>query len=77
MIARMRAFAPATALAVAATTYSVQQVRRSFHAQTGLRLVRVASASGPELTTLATRPERTKRFGRFELSCYGRRQPPR
>jgi hypothetical protein len=54
----------ALALALALTVHHVQT---SFHAQTAVPLVRVASASTSEVTTLVTRPQSTARFGRFEL----------
>ena len=63
----MRALAVAAALSAAVTTYTVAQVQRSFRVQTGIRLVKVASASGPDVTTLTTKPGRTARFGRFEV----------
>jgi hypothetical protein len=67
MIAAVRALALAAVLAAAAATYTVAQVERSFKGQTGVPLVKVASASTHDVTTLTTRPRRTARFGQFEL----------
>src|ERR671936_303182 len=67
MIAAVRALALAAVLPAAAATYTVAQVERSFKGQTGVPLVKVASASTHDVTTLTTRPRRTARFGQFEL----------
>lgn len=45
----------------------VAHVQAAFGAQTGLPLVRLGSASTADVTTLVTRPQTTRRFGRFEL----------
>jgi hypothetical protein len=47
--------------------YTVAGVQAAFRAQTAVPLVRVPSATTPQLTTLGTRPMVTKRFGSFEL----------
>jgi hypothetical protein len=57
----------AVALVLAGPPFTTAQVQRSFRAQTGIPLVRVASASTPDVTTLTTRPQVTARFGHFEL----------
>jgi hypothetical protein len=55
------------ALALGGGTYTVSGVQSGFKAQTGVPLVRLASASTPAVTTLTTRPLVTLRFGHFEL----------
>jgi hypothetical protein len=55
------------ALALAGPTYTVSGVQSGFKARTGVPLVRLASASTPDVTTLVTRPLLTPRFGHFEL----------
>lgn len=47
--------------------YSVPEVTGAFREQTGVRLVRVESASWREVTTLAAPGGATARLGRFEL----------
>lgn len=47
--------------------FSVAQAKRSFHAQSGLRLFNFREASTSEVTSLRTRPYRTLRFGTFQL----------
>jgi hypothetical protein len=42
-------------------------VQSSFRVHTGMPLVRLASASTVDVTTLVTRRQTTTRFGRFEL----------
>jgi hypothetical protein len=48
-------------------SYTAPQVQRSFHAQTGMRLVNVPSVTNADLTAFETKPSTTARFGRFEL----------
>jgi hypothetical protein len=63
-----RAFLAAAALAVTGGhDFSVPQVQKAFREQTGLPLVKFASASTPEVTSLRTRPHETARFGEFQL----------
>jgi hypothetical protein len=50
-----------------ARTFSVQQAKTEFRAQTGLPLVNFRAASTPEVTSLRTRPYQTPRFGNFQL----------
>jgi hypothetical protein len=50
-----------------ARTFSVQQAKTEFRAQTGLALVNFREASTPEVTSLRTRPYQTPRFGNFQL----------
>jgi hypothetical protein len=50
-----------------ARTFSVQQAKGAFHAQTGMRLVDFRAASTPDATSLRTKPYRTARFGTFQL----------
>jgi hypothetical protein len=47
--------------------YTLPAVQAGFRAATGVRLVRIASATTDRLTTLGTRPTLTRRFGSFEL----------
>ena len=65
-MALLAAIAAAVTL-IAAPTYTVGQVQRSFRAQTRTPLVLEPSASTDAVTTLVTRPRSTPRFGRFEL----------
>ena len=48
-------------------SYTAPQVQRSFHSQTGMRLVNVPSVTNTDLTAFETKPSTTARFGRFEL----------
>jgi hypothetical protein len=48
-------------------TYTAPQVQRSFRAQTGVRLVNLASVTNADLTAFETKPRVTARFGQFEL----------
>jgi hypothetical protein len=59
----------AAPLADSATTriFSVQEAKREFYAQTGVRLVKFNAASTPDATSLRTTPYRTRRFGAFQL----------
>jgi hypothetical protein len=50
-----------------AAPYTVQEVTMAFREETGVRLVRVDSASWREVTTLAPPAGATARLGRFEL----------
>jgi hypothetical protein len=60
--------AAAAALAAAAGhDFSVPEVQRAFRAHTGMRLVKFAAASTPQVTSLRTRPHATPRFGEFQL----------
>ena len=65
-IAVALALAP-SALAVGQHVYTVPSVQRSFHKQTGLRLVKLPAESTRALTTLSTKAERTSNFGGFDL----------
>jgi hypothetical protein len=47
--------------------YTVAEVTEGFRTETGVRLVRVDSASWRDVTTLAPRTGATARLGRFEL----------
>jgi hypothetical protein len=48
-------------------TFSVPQAKAAFRAETGVRLVDFRAASTPDAKSLRTRPERTARFGTFQL----------
>jgi hypothetical protein len=50
-----------------ARTFSVQQAKIEFRAQTGLPLVNFEAASTPDVTSLRTKPYQTSRFGNFQL----------
>lgn len=63
-----RALLAAAVLAAApGHDFSVPEVQKAFRAHTGLPLVKFASASTPEVTSLRTRPHGTARFGEFQL----------
>ena len=55
------------ALAGPGHDFGVREVQTAFRAHTGLRLVKFAAASTPEVTSLRTRPHETARFGEFQL----------
>jgi hypothetical protein len=68
MVAIVAALALApSALALAPHVYTAVSVQRSFHTQTGMRLVKLPAESTSALTTLSTKAERTDRFGGFDL----------
>jgi hypothetical protein len=48
-------------------TFSVPQAKAAFRAETGMRLVDFRAASTPDAKSLRTSPERTARFGTFQL----------
>jgi hypothetical protein len=48
-------------------TFTVPQAKAAFRAETGVRLVDFRAASTPDAKSLRTRPERTARFGTFQL----------
>jgi hypothetical protein len=48
-------------------TFSVPQAKAAFRAETGVHLVDFRAASTPDAKSLRTRPERTARFGTFQL----------
>jgi hypothetical protein len=50
-----------------ARTFSVQQAKTEFRAQTGLPLVKFEAASTPDVTSLRTKPYQTSLFGTFQL----------
>jgi hypothetical protein len=52
---------------VGAAPFTVQEVSAAFREETGVRLVRVDSASWRDVTTLAPGTGSTPRLGRFEL----------
>jgi hypothetical protein len=64
LIASMAGYAPEER---PARTFSVQQAKTEFRAQTGLPLVNFRAASTPEVTSLRTKPYQTARFGNFQL----------
>ena len=59
--------AAALAAASAGHDFSVAEAQKAFRAHTGMRLVKFAPASTPEVTSLRTRPHETARFGEFQL----------
>jgi hypothetical protein len=48
-------------------TFTVPQAKAAFRAETGVRLVDFRAASTPDAKSLRTSPERTARFGTFQL----------
>jgi hypothetical protein len=53
--------------AAAQRTFTVPQAKAAFRSETGVRLVDFRAASTPDAKSLRTRPERTARFGTFQL----------
>jgi hypothetical protein len=63
LLAAVAGFADASSV----RTFSVVQAKTAFHAQTGVRLIPFRAASTTDAKSLRTSPERTSRFGTFQL----------
>ena len=67
MINALATAALLVALVPGGQDFTVLEAQRAFRNETGLPLVKFASASTPQVTSLRTRPHNTGRFGEFQL----------